>query len=193
MLALLKRAFIAALFLCVVAAANAADGTDWKRFDGGTSFSALYPTSWVTVAASTDRLRILTSNEENAGSLIGDGQAEIIVMVARGSVNATLAQLADQYAQDEFILSRRDIRNDKGDKQGCQNLREVTSKERMDSGSYIVTTRIFCEVNGDRFVTTLRNWQGDKHQAEYRRTALRIAKSLQASSAAKWNLSLNSA
>jgi hypothetical protein len=105
-------------------------------------------------------------------------------MEAKASFTQTLAKVIAYYTQNASVLSRGDISQEAG-KGGCIQLREVISKEQAIpptdspiSVPYIINTDFFCEVDGRKIVTLLRNWEGDKRQEEYQQTALRITESI---------------
>ncbi len=102
------------------------------------------------------------------------------------SLKQTLAQVIAYYTQDATVLSHRDVPGE-AVSHGCSNLEEVTSKEPAippaDSSIFvptIINTDFFCEAEGRKVVTLLRNWEGDKRQEEYQQVALRMAKKVSA-------------
>lgn len=121
--------------------------------------------------------------------MIKRGQAEIVVIELEGPPTATLSQLIDQDTREEAaILSRRDIHNEHAEKGSCTDLKEVVSRQDAVPPNdvplpvpYIINTDFYCEINGRRFSTLLKNWQGDPRQKEYRRITLGVAKSLRIS------------
>jgi hypothetical protein len=158
----------------------------WLRFSSSHHFSVAYPATWFRIGGSTDRLQILSSKGGAEGVIIRHGQAEIVVMEAYNS-SKTLPQIIDYYTQGVPVLSRRDVPNEPG-KEGCGSLEEVISKEGAVPSAdspirvpNIINTDFFCEVNGLKLVTLLRNWEGDERQAEYEDVALRMAKSIRGS------------
>ncbi len=164
------------------AALASTDG--WQRFSSSNRFSVLYPAAWVRNGVSTDRLQLRSSEGGAEGIGIKQGQAEITVMDAQESSKQTLAQVIATYTQDTTVLSRKDVPGEAAS-HGCSELKEVTSKEPAVppgdspiSVPTIINTDFFCGVQGRKIVTLLRNWEGDKRQAEYQQVALRMAKGI---------------
>jgi hypothetical protein len=182
--ALSKLAALFALLAFTLLAQRGAPA-DWKPFSSNTGFSVMYPATRFPIGISEDRLAILSSKGGAGGIVIKHGQAQIVVMEAQGSRTATLPQVIDYYVHGAAILSRKDLHNESAGERGCSDLKEVISKEEAVPAKdaavpvpYIVNSDFFCEVNGRKFVTLLRNWQGDTRQGEYRRVALHMAESL---------------
>ena len=183
MRSLFKRVAVIAGLACICSA-QARIREDWKQFDSANGFSAMYPASWFRIGVSSEnRLSILSSNGGAEGIVIKRGQAEIIAMQAEPA-NATLSQIIDHYAQGGTVLSRKDIHNTHAVKRSCGDLKEVILKEEAVPREdvpvpvpHIVSTLFFCEVREHRFVTILRNWEGDERQEHYRRIALQVARS----------------
>jgi hypothetical protein len=178
----MQKVFIALLLVVCVPAIALSEG--WQRFNSSGHFSVRYPGSWFRHGASIDRLQLLSSRGGAEGIVIKRGQAEITVMEAKASFTQTLAKVIAYYTQNASVLSRGDISQEAG-KGGCIQLREVISKEQAIpptdspiSVPYIINTDFFCEVDGRKIVTLLRNWEGDKRQEEYQQTALRITESI---------------
>jgi hypothetical protein len=178
-----KRKIVVVLLMGLGSIAFAApDG--WHLFRSTAGFSVLYPDTWVRNGVSTDRLQVRSSRGGAEGIGIKQGQAEITVMEAPESTKKTLAQVVAYYTQDVTVLSQKDVPGESTSK-GCSNLKEVISKEPAIppgdapvSVPNIINTDFFCEVDGHKVVTLLRNWDGDKRQEEYRQVALRIAKAI---------------
>ncbi len=178
---------VVALILLLAGAAFAS--TDrWQRFSSSNHFSVLYPAAWVRNGASTDRLQLRSSAGGAEGIGIKQGQAEITVMEAQESSKQTLAQVIVFYTQDTTVLSRKDVAGETASS-GCSELKEVISKEpavppgdSTISVPTIINTDFFCEVQGRKIVTLLRNWEGDKRQQEYQQVALRMAKGIHVAS-----------
>jgi hypothetical protein len=183
----LKRAAVVALLACMFVVQGEAQ-THWKQFESSTGFSVMYPGSWFRIGISGDRLAILSSKGGAEGIVIKHGQAEIIVIELKGLATASLSQLIDKDTREEAsILSREYIHNRVADSGGCRDLTEVIStQEAVPSGDvpirvpYIVNTDFYCEINGRKFSTLLKNWQRDTRQPQYQRIALHIAQSLRA-------------
>lgn len=184
---LAKRVALVALMLVPCHGQDATRQPGWEEFKSSTGFRTVYPTSWFRIGMSSkDRLRILSSEGGAEGIVIKRGQAEIIVVELQGSPSATLSQLIDEDSREEaLILSRRDIRREHVEQGSCGGLKEVISKQDAVPPDdvpvhvpYIINTDFYCEINGRRFSTLLKNWQGDKHQERYQRVALEIAESL---------------
>lgn len=157
---------------------------DWQRFSSSSHFSVSYPGSWFRTGVSTDRLQLLSSKGGTEGIRIKQGQAEITVVEAPGSSTQTLAEVIAYYTQDLTILSSRDIPVEGGE-HACNLLKEITSEEpAIPPGDspinvpMIINTDFFCEVDGHKIVTLLRNWKGDKREQEYQQVALRMARGI---------------
>ena len=177
-----QRAVVALLITLGGAAVASTQG--WQRFSSSNRFSVLYPGAWVRNGVSTDRLQLRSSKGGAEGIGIKPGQAEITVMEAQDSSKQTLAQVIAYYMQDTTVLSHKDIPGEAAPN-GCKALKEVTSKESAvppgdspTSVPMIINTDFFCEVQGRKIVTLLRNWEGDKQQAKYQQVALRMAKGI---------------
>jgi len=83
------------------------------------------------------------------------------------------------------VLSRQNVRIESLPAGGCPDLKEVVSEDEAVPSKdvpirvpLIVNTGYYCDIDGRKFVTLLRNWQGDKQQNEYQNIAERVAKSL---------------
>jgi hypothetical protein len=171
---------VAAFLLVLGTVVASSDG--WQRFRSSNRFSVRYPGAWARNGVSTDRLQLLSSKGGAEGIGIKPGQAEITVMEAQAPLTLTLAEVIALYTLDTIVLSREDIPVEAAAR-GCSELKEVTSKEpaipQEDSPisvPIIINTDFFCEVDGRKIVTLLRNWEGDKRQQEYQGVALRMAK-----------------
>lgn len=156
----------------------------WKIFRSPTGFSAAYPPSWFRFGVSPDSLYILSSKGGAEGIVIRHGQAEIIVMEVANSSQMSLSGVVENVVGDATVLLRRDIPYRTDDK-GCKSIVEVISREPAvppeDSPikvPNIINTDFFCETDGNKFETLLRNWEDDNRQSIYQRTALRVAKSI---------------
>lgn len=177
-----ERVVVALLVALGCTAFAASDG--WRLFRSSTGFSVSYPGTWVRSGVSTDRLQVRSSKGGAEGIGIKQGQAEITVMGAPESSKQTLAQVIAYYTQDTTVLSQKDVPGEMAPK-GCGNLKEVISKESAvppgDSPigvPTIINTDLFCEVDGQKIVILLRNWEGDKRQEEYRQVALQMARGI---------------
>ena len=109
------------------------------------------------------------------------------MMEAPESAKQTLAQVIAYYTQDTTVLSQKDVPGEPVPK-SCSNLKEVISKESAIppgdstiSVPAIINTDFFCEVDGHKVVTLLRNWEGEKRQEQYQQVALRVAKGIRLS------------
>jgi hypothetical protein len=173
--------------LAVAAQANAAE--NWKSFKSSTGFTLEYPGNWFRIGVSPESLSILSSRGGAEGVIITDGQGLINASEEPKFRNLNLSQLIDYYTkwhEDLRVLSRRSIRNENAGSQGCRNLLEVVSKEPIVSPEdvrpkippNIINTEFFCEMNGRKYVIVLRNFEGDKKQASFQQTALRLAESI---------------
>lgn len=116
--------------------------------------------------------------------MIKHGQAEITALEAEGSPIKTLTQAIGHYTKGSSVLLRRSLPNAAAN-QGCSEIEEVISKEEpvppIDSPirmPRIVNTDFFCDLGDHKIVILLRNWEGDKRQAEYQRVAFEMAKSI---------------
>jgi hypothetical protein len=177
-----------AAFMALVASTFSIQGSaaeKWRSFNSSTGFSVTYPENWFRKGISKDRLVILSSKGGAEGMPIEHGQAVISVMEEEGSTTETLLAVMDRYIRDTTVVSRRDIHNEEIGSRECGNIKEVVSKERAVPPEdvpgivpYIVNTEYFCEVNGHKYVTVLRNFEGDKLQPRYQQIALRLAESL---------------
>jgi hypothetical protein len=175
----------AVIFLLLTLGGTAVASTDgWQTFSSSNHFSVLYPGAWARSGDSTDRLQLRSSKGGAEGIGIKQGQAEITVMEAPDSSRKTLAQVIAYYSQDATVLSHKDVPGEPAP-HGCSVLKEVTSKEPAVppgdspiSVPMILNTDFYCDVDGHKIVTLLRNWEGDKRQQEYQQVALRMAKSV---------------
>jgi hypothetical protein len=159
----------------------------WGLFRSETGFSVSYPESWVRKGISKDRLTILSSTGGADAVVIKDGQAEISVAEAEIFEKLTLAALIDHYTTGAEVLSRLMVENKRSANGGCKTFEKVVSKESLvphEDGArpvpYIVNTDLFCEINHDKFVVALRNFEGDKGQELYQRIAFKMAETLRA-------------
>jgi hypothetical protein len=159
----------------------------WNTFHSSTGFSVKYPDSWFPKGISKDRLMILSYRGGAEAMVIKRGQAVISVIEEHKYVNSTLVRLIDHYTQDTNVLLRRNIHNENAGNRGCRDLQEIVSKEGAVPPEdvpgpvpYIINTEYFCEVNSNKYVTVLRNFEGDERQALYQNIALRVAESLRA-------------
>ena len=161
---------------------------NWKLFKSTTGFSVKYPSNWFRKRISTDSLTILSSSGGAEGVVIKGGQAVIDVAKEEEKyTNLPLSQLVEHYVQDADVLSRKNIHNEGAGTQGCRDLLQIISREPsvpLDAVPeprlvpYVINTVYFCEIHGHKYVTVLRNYDGDKKQATYRQVALRVAESL---------------
>lgn len=179
-----RKLVVFAIFLMIGVYTSAA-ATGWLRFCSSKQFSVLYPRSWVRSGSFGDRLQILSSKGGAEGVVIKRGQAEITVMEAPGGAGKSLAQVIGFYTEGTSVLSQRDLLQMRGG-DGCLGLTEVISKESVIPAGdspikvpYIINTDFFCVgAQGRKIAILLRNWQGDKQQAEYRQVARQIARSV---------------
>jgi hypothetical protein len=112
-------------------------------------------------------------------------EAEIMVFEAQGSPGQSLSEIIDFYTKGGVVLLRNDVTDYEATKNSCRTLRQVVIKEEAVPAEdipgpvpHVIYSDFFCEVSGHKFVTILKNWQGDKRQEIYQRIALNIAKSL---------------
>jgi hypothetical protein len=158
---------------------------NWKLFKSTTGFVVSYPASWFRKGISKDRLMILSSRGGAEAVVIKRGQAVISVREEREYPNASLADVVAEHTKDVEVLSRTNIQNQSAGIRGCRELLEIVSKDNVVPAEdvpgpvpFFIITEYFCEVNTRKYVTVLRNFEGDKKQAAYREVALRVAKSL---------------
>lgn len=177
-----------ALALALVSAASLGQGPRpgrWRTFRGSTGFSVRYPANWFRKGVSGDRLLVLSSRGGAEGLIINRGQAFISVSEERKYEGLPMGALIDHFTARAHVLSQRTIRNGAAGSRGCRVLQEVVSRAPIVPPGdvpgpvpYVVDTGYFCQIGGKRYVTALRNFEGDKRQASYRATALRVAESL---------------
>lgn len=158
---------------------------NWKLFKSTTGFVVSYPANWFRKGISTDRLMSLSSRGGAEAVVIKHGQAVISVMEEREYLNASLSDLVNYYIKDTKVLSRTNIQNQNAGIRGCRELLEIVSKDSVVPAEdvpgpvpFFIITKYFCEVISRKYVTVLKNFEGDKKQAAYRGVALRVAKSL---------------
>jgi hypothetical protein len=150
----------------------------WKEFTGSARFTVTYPAAWRRIGISTDRLDILSSAEFAEGVIIAQNEAEIIVIELPDSAGASLGELIERETQGDSVVSHREVRGTIANNQGCKTLTELVATSEVAPGVHEIDTVFYCEVHGRKFATRLRNWPHDRRQAEYRRIALRVARSL---------------
>jgi hypothetical protein len=176
------KAIVALLLVLTATAFASTDG--WQRFSSSKHFSVLYPGNWFRTGVSTDRLQLRSSKDGAEGIGISQGEAEITVIEAQASSKQTLVQVIAYYTQDTTVLSRKNVPVEARSR-GCSDLKEVISKEpAIPPGDspirvpMIINTDFFCEIDGRKIVTLLRNWEGDKRQQDYQQVALQMAKGI---------------
>jgi hypothetical protein len=163
-------------------------GQNWKLFKSTAGFSVKYPSNWSRKRISTDSLSILSSRGGAEAVIIKGGQAMInVVKEEEKYTSLPLSQLVERYVKDTVVLSRKNIHNELAGTHGCHDLLQIISREPLvpledvpvpSLVPYMINTDYFCEIHGHKYVTALRNYDGDKRQATYRQVALRIAESL---------------
>ena len=128
---------------------------------------------------------ILSSRGGAEAVIIQRGQAMINVIEEREYARLTLSQVIGHFTWGTEVLLDRKVRNEGAGNQGCSSLHEIISKEPVVPAEdvlgplpYIINTEFFCEINGQKYVTVLRNFEGDRNQEMYRTTALQVAESL---------------
>lgn len=185
----LKRGLMVAFLLAEGAAASSAL-SGWNEFHSPKGFSVLYPVTWFQQNVSSDRLDILSSKGHWEGVVIEKDEAYVFVKEEPRSSTKTLAEVVADYTQGTASLSSEDIL---GTGRGsCDILREVVWKEPPvppqdvppDMRSRVtsfVYTGLFCRIGSRDIVVILKNWQGDHHQTNYQRIALRMARSIRIS------------
>jgi len=157
----------------------------WKEFRSSKGFSITYPGSWFRQDISSDRLDILSSKRHAEAVVIDKDEASIWVSAEPRSSVKTFAEVVDYYTQGTAPLSNRNIL---GPGRGsCDLLREVVWKEPPvppeDVPAQVhltdfVYTGLFCEIKNRTIVVFLKNWDGDRREAQYRQLALQMAKSI---------------
>jgi hypothetical protein len=165
---------------------------EWATFSSSTGFSVQYPVAWVRKDIAIDRLLILSSEGGAGEAVIKPGQALLSVVEAQKEENLSLQQLRDLYNQGVAILARRHVHNAAAGADGCRDLYEVVSKEpatppgeTLRPGPELINTEFFCQIGRRKYVTVLRNFEGDEQQVGYQEVALRVAESLRAGQAAR--------
>lgn len=184
----MRKVQVAVVLLIAFGCMSFASPDGWQLFRSSIGYSVLYPRTWVWNGISRDRLQLRSSEGGAEGIGIKQGQAEITVAAAQESSNKTLAQVITFYMQGATVLSRKEIEREPAPN-SCSELKEITSKEpAVPTGDTpidvptIINTDIFCEVQGRKIVTLLRNWKGDKRQVEYQQVARQMAKSIRLTS-----------
>jgi hypothetical protein len=184
---LLRRPIALTVFLICACTVDGAVEKGTKLFNSSTGFSVTYPAAWYRIGlASQDRLNILSSESGAEGIVIKHCQAEIIVMESLGPAGATLTQLIEENNRGEVsILSRREIHRQTAEVGGCRDLKEIISEQEAVPSedvpvrvAHIINTDYYCEVDGRKLSTLLKNWQGDNRQKNYQSVALEVAESL---------------
>jgi hypothetical protein len=185
---------VVALFLCTaphILAAGTSTAADalpsrWGSFRSSAGFSLQYPVDWVRKDVPKDQLLILSSEGGAGAAVIKPGQALLSVVESQDE-QSNLQQLRDRYNRGITILARKHIRAGGVKAYGCRDLYEVISKEPAvppgdtpRPGPALINTEFFCEIGGKKYVTVLRNFEGDEKQTEYQDVALRVAQSLRA-------------
>jgi hypothetical protein len=157
----------------------------WRKFRSSTGFSVRYPANWFRKGVSKDRLLVLSSRGGAEGLIINRGQAFISVVEERKYEGLPLRALIDYFTARARVLSQRTVRNGDAGSRGCRVLQEVVSRAPIVPPEdvpgpvpYVIDTGYFCQIGRKRYVTSLRNFEGDKRQASYREIALRVAESL---------------
>jgi hypothetical protein len=178
----------------IAAGTSVAAGTppkQWASFSGNAGFSVQYPVAWVRKDIAIGRLLILSSEGGAGEAMIRPGQALLSVVEAQKDENLSLQQLSDRYNQGIAILVRRHIHNVAAGADGCRDLYEVVSKEpaappgeSIRPGPELINTEFFCQIARKKYVTVLRNFEGDEQQARYQEVALRVVESLRVRRAA---------
>jgi hypothetical protein len=185
----MRRLILCAVSVVAVTGISFAQKTGsekWKLFHGSSGFSVEYPGSWFPKGISTDSLTILSSRGGAEAVIIKDGQAMIVVSEEEEYLHSSLDQVIAHYiTEDTRVLSRRTIRNEGAGTRGCTDLQEILSRGPLVPPEdvpipvpYIINTGYFCEVKQHKYVTALRNFEGDKQQSDYQRIALRVAESI---------------
>jgi hypothetical protein len=182
----IKKTYVLA-FLVFSSCAAAHQVDVWRQFVSPGHFSTMYPDDWHRINSSPERLDILSSNAGAKAIVVKNGQANIKVFELTEYDGAPLSDVIDRYTHEGTILSRREItKNSPVD--SCRKLTEVIVMEPVippeDSPIKvpdIVYTDFFCEIGSTKFITVLKNFDGDKRQMYYRKVALRMAESIRVS------------
>jgi len=173
--------------LISVSLAQESAAEKWNRFKSSTGFTVEYPSTWFRKDVSKDELLILSSRGGAQAIIIRSGQGSISVSEEQKYLNSPMSQAIDYYLKDTEVLSRKTIHNENAGAPGCRGLEEIILKQPVTPPEDVpgpvpheIDTLYFCEVNGRKYVTIQRNFEGDKKQAMYQKTALRVAQSLRA-------------
>ena len=172
----------------------AASRKSWAEFHSSEDFSVLYPKTWIQIGAlnglgvSKKQLQIVSSRGGTQGIVIRPGQGEIIVEAIRGQRSETLDTVVSHYIQGTSIISREVFHVSSKNPFGCQTIISVVSKESIipavDSPTHVpsvVYTQLFCQADQRKIVTILKNFEGDKQQAEWQAIALQMMTSVKMS------------
>lgn len=156
----------------------AASEVRWKTLSMSDGVTLRYPSSWWPISVSAKRLNILSSRGGAEGVVIHDGQGEIIATISAKDPSLSFDDFVDGNLRDQAVLSREILLSPGRGR--CSRLMKIVSLTEEGPNSFVANTGIFCEINNDRVIVLLRNWQGDSHQSHYQDVALRMAQSIRA-------------
>lgn len=146
-------------------------------------YKVSYPSSWYLLnGAQLNYLDILSfpPSQRAEGVVLADGGAEISV----GRVESK-AQTAEDWIEErsKFLtdVNQREIESFTKRSGGCTKLIQVTALEEVGPGRNFSDTCYYCTTANGPYTIMLHNWEGDPHQNDYQRVALRIALSLRSS------------
>lgn len=166
-----------ALFFIIQSNAPAiVSNRDWTVVSLDRGISLRYPSSWWPSSISKERVDIMSSKGGAEGVRIRHGQAEIIAAIVHVASKTSLDQLISQSVRDQILVSQDNLAASA--RNGCGYLEKVVSLDELGPGFFVVNTAYFCELDKVGLVVTLRNWQGDKRQAEYEGIVLRLVRSV---------------
>jgi hypothetical protein len=158
---------------------------DWSLFKSGAGFTVKYPSSWFRKGIDSSELMILSSRGGAEAIIITRGQAMIFVKEEQQYLDSPLSQVEDHYVQDGRVISRKNIHNGGAETRMASHLTEIVVIEPVVPPedvpipvSNVIYTMFFCEIDGHKYVTVSKNFEGDKRQTAYQQTALRVAESI---------------
>ncbi len=179
LLALGQLAFAAIACMPVPAEAGS---VEFRSHEG---FAVRYPTHWREVGSdnrlgtSRTRLNIVSSVPGVQGMVIGQGQAEIIVERESPERTAWFEEIEQLRLDPAQVLSSRNVPPEARGPGPCQALTEIASREVIGPGVAEMDRYLICRINGVRFLTTLRYFDGDERASEYSRIAQDVTNSIE--------------
>lgn len=193
---MMRKLLLIVVFITLVLGTicHAALRESWTEFHSSLGFSILYPRTWFRIGAlnglgaSKNNLQIVSSRGGAQGVVISPGQGEITVEVVLGRRGETLDTIVSHYTEGTRIISRDVFHVPSANQLGCRNIILVISKEPIipaeDSPMHVpsvVYTQLFCQAGRRQIVTILKNFEGDKKQAEWQAIALQMMTSVKVS------------